>query len=184
MFFQWIFKKPASSENIRSLQNKTNISPVLAQLLYERNVDSPEKVDEFLHPDLDHLHDPYLMLNMEKAVKRITTALRDGENILIYGDYDVDGITGVSILYEAIFKLGGKVSFYIPNRITDGYGLSLDGILLAKKNGVNLIITVDCGITAVEEVSSAKSKGIDVIVCDHHEPADKIPDGYAVLIQN
>ena len=181
MFFQWIFKKPSSSENIRSLQNSTNISPILAQLLYERNVDSPEKVQEFLNPDLDQLHDPFLMQGMEKAVSRITAALRDGENILIYGDYDVDGITGVSVLYEAIFKLGGKVSFYIPSRITDGYGLSLEGILLAEKNGVNLIITVDCGITAVEEVSFAKSKGIDVVVCDHHEPADQIPDGYAVL---
>jgi single-stranded-DNA-specific exonuclease len=181
MFFQWIFKKPTSSENILSIQKKTDINPVLAQLLYERNIDSPEKVNEFLNPDLDHLHDPYLMLNMEKAVSRITTALRDGENILIYGDYDVDGITGVSLLYEAIFKLGGKVSFYIPNRITDGYGLSLEGIHLAEKSDVNLILTVDCGITAVEEVAYAKSKGIDVIVCDHHEPADQIPDGYAVL---
>ena len=181
MFFEWIFKQPTSSDNIKSLQSKTKINPVLAQLLFERNIDSNEKVHEFLNPDLDHLHDPYLMRNMEKAVSRITTALRDGENILIYGDYDVDGITGVSILYEAIFKLGGKVSFYIPNRITDGYGLSLDGIHLAEKSDVNLILTVDCGITAVEEVAYAKSKGIDVIVCDHHEPADQIPDGYAVL---
>jgi len=181
MFFQWIFKKPTSSENINALQNKTNINPVLAQLLFERNVDSPEKVQEYLNPDLDHLHDPYLMKNMEKAVTRITTALRDGENILIYGDYDVDGITGVSILYEAIFKLGGKVSFYIPNRITDGYGLSVDGINLAKNSGIDLIVTVDCGITAVEEVAFANSKGIDVVVCDHHEPADRIPDGCAVL---
>jgi len=181
MFFQWIFKKPTSSENIKSLQNKTNINPVLAQLLFERNVDSPEKVQEFLNPDLDQLHDPYLMRNMEKAVSRITTALRDGENILIYGDYDVDGITGVSVLYEAIFKLGGKVSFYIPNRMTDGYGLSVEGIQLAEENGVDLIITVDCGITAVEEVDYANSKGIEVIVCDHHEPADQIPDGYAVI---
>ena len=181
MFFKWIFKKPATSENIKSLQNKTNINPVLAQLLFEHNDDSPEKVNEFLYPNLDQLHDPFLMRTMETAVSRITTALRDGENILIYGDYDVDGITGVSVLYEAIFKLGGKVSFYIPDRITDGYGLSLEGIRLAEKSGVDLIITVDCGITAVDEVSYANSKGIDVIVCDHHEPADQIPDGYAVL---
>jgi single-stranded-DNA-specific exonuclease len=181
MFFQWIFKKPTTSKNIKSLQNKTNINPVLSQLLFERNDDSLEKVKEFLNPNLDQLHDPFLMRTMETAVSRITTALRDGENILIYGDYDVDGITGVSVLYEAIFKLGGKVSFYIPDRITDGYGLSLEGILLAEKSGVDLIITVDCGITAVDEVSYANSKGIDVIVCDHHEPADQIPDGYAVL---
>ncbi len=181
MFFQWIFKKPASSENILSLQKKTNINPVLAQLLFERNIDSPEGVNEFLHPELEHLHDPYLMLNMKEAVSRITTALRDGENILIYGDYDVDGITGVSLLYEALFKLGGKVSFYIPNRITDGYGLSPKGVHLAEKNNVKLIITVDCGVTAIEEVAFAKSKGIDVIISDHHEPADQIPDCHAVL---
>ena len=181
MFYQWIIRKPVPSENLTSLQNNININPVLAQLLFEREIDSPEKVQKFLNPDLDYLHDPYLMFNMGKAVSRITTALRDGENILIYGDYDVDGITGVSLLYEAIFKLGGKVSFYIPNRMTDGYGLSMDGIHLAKKNSVNLIITVDCGITAIDEVAFAKSKGIDVIVCDHHEPADQIPDGYAVL---
>ncbi|MCK4753951.1 MAG: single-stranded-DNA-specific exonuclease RecJ, partial [Calditrichia bacterium] len=181
MFFQWIFKKPASSENILSLQKKTNINPVLAQLLFERNIDSPESVNEFLHPKLEHLHDPYLMLNMKEAISRITTALRDGENILIYGDYDVDGITGVSLLYDALFKLGGKVSFYIPNRITDGYGLSLKGVHLAEKNNVNLIITVDCGVTAIDEVAFAKSKGIDVIVSDHHEPADQIPDCHAVL---
>jgi len=181
MFFQWIFKKPTSSENILSLQKKNNINPVLAQLLMERNIDSFDKVDEFLNPNLEQLHDPYLMRDMKKAVKRITTALRDGENILIYGDYDVDGITGVSVLYEAIFKLGGKVSFYIPNRITDGYGVSLEGIHLAEESNVNLIITVDCGITAVEEVEFARSKGIDVIVCDHHVPADQIPDCHAVL---
>ena len=181
MFFQWIFKKPASTENILSLQKKTNINPVLAQLLFERNIDSPESVNEFLHPKLEHLHDPYLMLNMKEAISRITTALRDGENILIYGDYDVDGITGVSLLYDALFKLGGKVSFYIPNRITDGYGLSLKGVHLAEKNNVNLIITVDCGVTAIDEVAFAKSKGIDVIVSDHHEPADQIPDCHAVL---
>jgi single-stranded-DNA-specific exonuclease len=181
MFFQWIFKQPSSSEQIQALQNKTNMSPVLAQLLYERNIDSPDKIHEFLNPVLDHLHDPYLMRDMKKAVSRITTALRDGENILIYGDYDVDGITGVSLLYEAIFKLGGKVSFYIPNRITDGYGLSLEGIHQAQENNINLILTVDCGITAVEEVEFAKSQGIDVIVCDHHEPADQIPNCDAVL---
>jgi single-stranded-DNA-specific exonuclease len=181
MFYQWIFKQPSSSENIESLQSKTKINPMLAALLFERNIDSNEKVQEFLNPNLDNLHDPYLMRNMKEAVSRITTALRDGENILIYGDYDVDGITGVSLLYEAIFKLGGKVSFYIPNRITDGYGLSLDGIHLAQESSVDLILTVDCGITAVEEVEYAKSKGIDVIICDHHEPADQTPVCDAVL---
>jgi single-stranded-DNA-specific exonuclease len=121
------------------------------------------------------------MRDMEKAVTRITTALRVGENILIYGDYDVDGTTGVSILYEALFKLGGKVSFYIPNRMTEGYGLSLEGINYAVSRKIGMILTVDCGITAVKEVDYANSKGIDIIVCDHHEPAEEIPNAYAVL---
>lgn len=181
MLFQWIFKKPALEESIPPFQNNMNISPVLSQLLLERNLDTSEKIQIYLNPSLKHLHDPYLMRDMEKAVSRITTALRDGENILIYGDYDVDGITSVSILYEALFKLGGKVSFYIPNRITDGYGLSLDGIHLAESKNVNLILTVDCGITAVKEVEFARSKNIDVIVCDHHEPAEIIPNAFAVL---
>ena len=181
MLFQWIFKQPTSEESRLTLQNKMNISPVLSQLLLERNLDNPEKIHLFLNPSLKNLHDPYLMRDMEKAVARITSALRDGENILIYGDYDVDGITGVSVLYEALFKLGGKVSFYIPNRITDGYGLSLDGVDQAESKNVSLILTVDCGITAVEEVELAKSKNIDVIICDHHEPAEVIPKAYAVL---
>ncbi len=181
MLFKWIFKNPASFESISSIQKKINVSPVLAQLLVERNIRTPDEIHNFFNPNLKNLHDPYLMRDMEKAVMRITTALRDGENILIYGDYDVDGTTGVSILYEALFKLGGKVSFYIPNRMTEGYGLSLGGINYAVSQKIGMILTVDCGITAVEEVAYATSKGIDVIVCDHHEPAEEIPNAYAVL---
>lgn len=181
MLFKWILKTPAPTESIVQLQKKANVGSVLAQLLIDRNLETPEKIQSFLNPDLKCLHDPYLMQDMEKAVSRLTRALRDGENILIYGDYDVDGITGVSLLYEALFKLGGKVSFYIPNRITEGYGLSMKGIQLAESKNINLILTVDCGITAVEEVAYAKSMGIEVIISDHHEPAENIPDSYAVL---
>jgi single-stranded-DNA-specific exonuclease len=181
MLFQWVFKPPAPREGIAAIQKEFNISPILAQLLLDRKLDSIDKITAFFNPSLTQLHDPYRMLDMEKAVQRIIAALRDGENILIYGDYDVDGTTGVSLLYEALFKLGGKVSFYIPNRITDGYGLSMDGIHIAESRKVSLIITVDCGITAVEEVEFADSKGIDVIICDHHEPAQNLPQAYAVL---
>jgi len=181
MLFQWVFKSPAPREAIEAIQKEFNISPILAQLLLDRKLESQDKITAFFNPELTQLHDPYRMLDMEKSVQRIIAALRDGENILIYGDYDVDGTTGVSLLYEALFKLGGKVSFYIPNRITDGYGLSMDGVHIAESRKVSLIITVDCGITAVEEVDFAHSKGIDVIICDHHEPAQNLPEAYAVL---
>ena len=181
MLYQWIFKEAPPPEEISLLHQRSNTNPLLAQLLLERNLGTPEKVDKFFNPDLKDLHDPYLMRDMEVAVSRITKALRDGENILIYGDYDVDGITGVSLLYEALFKLGGKISFYIPNRITEGYGLSREGVRLAATKKVNLILTVDCGITAVDEVAYARECGIEVIICDHHEPGEQLPKAYAVL---
>ena len=117
MFFQWVFKKPAPQEAISKLQEQIDVSPVVAQLLLDRNLNSPDQIQKFLNPGLDQLHDPHLMKDMEKAINRITAALRDGENILIYGDYDVDGTTAVSLLYEALFGLGGKVSFYIPRKM-------------------------------------------------------------------
>jgi len=181
MLYRWVYKKPAAPDQIHTLQQENKINEIIAQLLLERSLISSQEIQNFLHPKLNHLYDPFLMLDMEKAVRRLISALRDGENILIYGDYDVDGITGVSILYEALFKLGGKLSFYIPNRITEGYGLSVKGVNIAKERGVSLIITVDCGITAVEEVKAANQKGIDVIVCDHHEPSELLPPAYAIL---
>lgn len=181
MLYRWIFRKPADPAKTTTLQKDNNIDPLLAQLLLERNLTEKDQIERFLNPDLSQLHDPYIMCDMNKAVKRMVTALRDGENILIYGDYDVDGITGVSLLYDGLFKLGGKISFYIPNRITDGYGVSPHGIKTAAERGVSLILTVDCGITAVEEVQIARDMGIDVIICDHHEPSDKVPDAVAIL---
>jgi single-stranded-DNA-specific exonuclease len=181
MLYRWIFKKTAPAQDVARLQNEYTIHPVIAQIFLDRNLETPEKIDAFLNPDLSSLHDPFLMQDMDKAINRIIDALREGEDILIYGDYDVDGITGVSILYDALFHLGGKVSFYIPNRMTDGYGLSPQGIDVAIRRRVKLIVTIDCGITAVDEVEYARENGVDVIVCDHHEPADKIPNAYAVL---
>jgi single-stranded-DNA-specific exonuclease len=181
MLYRWFFKQAYESDKLREIQKQFDVNPVIAQLILDRNLPSTQAIHQFLKPDLQNLHDPYKICDMDKAVKRITKALRDGENILIYGDYDVDGITGVSIMYDGIFKLGGKVSFYIPNRITEGYGLSSFGILAAQKKKIDLIITVDCGITAIEEVNLANEKGIDVIICDHHEPADSLPDAKAIL---
>jgi len=181
MLYRWVFRESADPDKISTVQNENNIDALLAQLLVERGLVEGEQIERFLNPDLNQLHDPYIMRDMAKAVKRMVKALRDGENILIYGDYDVDGITGVSLLYDGLFKLGGKISFYIPNRITDGYGVSPRGIKTAAERNVSLILTVDCGITAVDEVSIARNLGIDVIICDHHEPSEEIPEAVAIL---
>jgi single-stranded-DNA-specific exonuclease len=181
MQYKWVYNNPAPPESIQDLKSLMGINDILAQLLYDRRLIEQDEIDRFIHPDFSQLHSPYLMKDMDIGVKRIMKALRDGENILIYGDYDVDGITGVSLLYEALFDLGGKVSFYIPDRMSEGYGLSMDGIRLAKERGTDLVLTVDCGITAVEETRLANELGMEVIVCDHHEPAEVLPDAVAIL---
>ena len=181
MLYKWVYNTPAPAESLHEIKNKIGLNDILAQLLYDRSLITQDVIEHFISPAFDQLHSPYLMKDMDIAVERILKALRDGENILIYGDYDVDGITGVSLLYEALFDLGGKVSFYIPDRISDGYGLSHDAIQLAKDQGTDLVLTVDCGITAVEETRLANELGMDVIVCDHHEPSDQLPDAVAIL---
>ncbi len=181
MLYRWIFQDPPHPDKIAALQKANNIDPLLARLLVERNLTDTIQIERFLNPDLSQLHDPYIMHDMSQAVKRVLKALREGENILIYGDYDVDGITAVSLLYDALFRLGGKISFYIPNRMTDGYGVSPRGIKTAADRGISLILTVDCGITAVTEVKMAKDLGIDVIICDHHEPGEQLPEALAIL---
>jgi single-stranded-DNA-specific exonuclease len=181
MLYRWVFKNHSNIDKIAELQSELDINSTLAQLILDRNLNTAEEVENFIKPDISNLHDPFLFKDMEVAVQRLLAALREGENILIYGDYDVDGITSVSLLYEAIFELGGKVSFYIPNRISEGYGLSRTGIDAAKSRNINLLITVDCGVTAVEEVAYANEIGIDVIVSDHHEATKEIPPALAVI---
>lgn len=181
MLYRWVFNHQKPGTQYARLQQDLNVSSLLMELLLVRNLDSMDKIEAFLNPELSQLHDPYLLAGMERAVERIIHALREGENILIYGDYDVDGITGVSLLYDAFFKLGGKVSFYIPNRVSEGYGLSEESIKMALRKKVDLIITVDCGVTAVNETKLAVSHGIDVVICDHHVPAEILPEAYAIL---
>ncbi len=181
MLYKWIIKNPLDVDKLSTLQKELDISPIIAKLFINRNLNTINDANDFIKPDLSQLHDPFLFADMHKAVNRLLKALRDGENILIYGDYDVDGITSVSILYESIFSLGGKVSFYIPDRISEGYGLSKKGIDIAVSRKVKLLITVDCGITAVEEVKYANENNVDVIICDHHEGAEEIPPALAVL---
>jgi single-stranded-DNA-specific exonuclease len=163
------------------LVDDLNIHPSLAKVLVLREIDSYRKARQFFKPSLDDLHDPFLLTGMRDAVKRIIKALTDNEKILIYGDYDVDGTNAAAMLYLFLNEIGGNVQIYIPNRFKEGYGISKIGIDEAIQNGNKLIISVDCGITAIEETEYAKNYGIDLIICDHHEPGEVLPKALAVL---
>ena len=173
----------------QQLEKELNISSAAARMLVVRGIQTADEARAFVRPSLDKLHDPFLMKDMDKAVERLHQAITQGEKILIYGDYDVDGTTAVALMYrflEAIRRegyeaKGAEIDYYIPDRYTEGYGVSQQGIDYAAEQGCGLIITLDCGIKAVEKVAYAKSKGIDVIVCDHHTPGDELPDAVAVL---
>ena len=159
-------------------------NPVIAKLLFQRGICTPQEVEKFFNPKLEDVHNPFLMKDMDKAVERLHRAVENKERICVYGDYDVDGITAVSLVYIFLEKLlsdSDNLGFFIPDRYIDGYGLSKRGIDYAYENNVSLMIVLDCGIKAVEEVLYAKEKGIDVIVCDHHLAEGKIPQAYAVL---
>ncbi len=163
------------------LVDDLNIHPSLAKVLVLREIDSYRKAKQFFKPSLDDLYDPYLLTGMRDAVKRIIKALTTNEKIMIYGDYDVDGTNAAAMLYLFLTEIGGNVQIYIPNRFKEGYGISKSGIDEALQSGINLIISVDCGITAIEETEYAKNYGIDLIICDHHEPGEVIPKALAVL---
>ncbi len=170
---------PAAAERIAAA---TKIAPVLANLLVQRGIDTVEKARKFFNPSLADLHDPFLMKDMDKAVRRVEEALARGEKIMVYGDYDVDGTTAVALVYKFLRQIGHKnLMFYIPDRYTEGYGISVKGIDIAARKGVKLVIALDCGIKAVEKVDYAKQKGVDFIICDHHLPAEEIPHAVAVL---
>ena len=170
---------PAAAERIAAA---TKIAPVLANLLVQRGIDTVEKARKFFNPSLADLHDPFLMKDMDKAVRRVEEALARGEKIMVYGDYDVDGTTAVALVYKFLRQIGHKnLMFYIPDRYTKGYGISVKGIDIAARKGVKLVIALDCGIKAGEKVDYAKQKGVDFIICDHHLPAEEIPHAVAVL---
>jgi single-stranded-DNA-specific exonuclease len=163
------------------LVDDLNIHPSLAKVLVLRDIDNYRKAKQFFKPSLDDLHDPFLITGMRDAVKRIIKALTDNEKIMIYGDYDVDGTNAAAMLYLFLSEIGGNVQIYIPNRFKEGYGISKNGIDEAIKNKIKLIISVDCGITAIEETEYARNYGIDLIICDHHEPGEVLPKALAVL---
>ncbi len=178
---EWRLRAPADPENVARLSAELGIDPVLASLLINRGVRTFEEARSFFRPDLSALHDPFLMKDMDKAVARLERAIDGREKVLVYGDYDVDGTTAVALVYSFIRKLTPYVDFYIPDRYDEGYGVSLKGIDWAADNGFSLIITLDCGIKAIDKVAYAAGRGIDVIICDHHLPESELPAAAAVL---
>ena len=180
MNYNWKLSEEIDKAIVDELARQLNIKPIIAQLLAQRGFDSPEKAKSFFYSSLGDQHDPFLMDGMETAVKRVSKALERNEKILIYGDYDVDGTTGAALLYMFFSKLGADVDYYIPDRLKEGYGISITGVEYAASSGYTLLISVDCGVAAHKEISFASTKGIDTIVCDHHE-VEVSPEAIAVL---
>ena len=171
----------ADTATVQSLQDSLKIHPILCELLVQRGIDNFDAAKKFFRPQLEHLHDPWLMKDMGKAVDRIEKAVVNNESILVFGDYDVDGTTSVATLYQFLKKLTEQVDYYIPHRYKEGYGVSKIGIDYAKQTGIQLIISVDCGIKSIELVEYAKELGIDFIICDHHLPDAILPPAIAIL---
>ncbi|RMF62864.1 MAG: single-stranded-DNA-specific exonuclease RecJ [Calditrichaeota bacterium] len=177
----WQIRNTQSEEQVLRFAEELNSSPILARVLLHRGVEDVETARRYFRPSLSHLHDPFAMAGMNDAVQRVLLALEKRQRILIYGDYDVDGTTATSMLLLFLRQLGHPADFYIPERLVEGYGLSERGIKYARDNGFELIISVDCGITAEREIATANRLGMDVIVCDHHQPGNELPPALAVL---
>src|SRR5512133_770879 len=177
----WIIKEHGNEDEVTRLAASLGVEKPIANLLVQRGIKSMEEAKAFFRPQLSDLHDPFLMKDMDLAVERIETALKRDEKVLIYGDYDVDGTTAVALLYLFFRHRFSQIDYYVPDRYTEGYGISIRGIDYAAQEGMTLIIALDCGIKAVEKIAYAAGKGIDFIICDHHEPGDRVPDAVAVL---
>ena len=178
---RWTLKKIKDEYAVEALADSLNISKVLSGLLVLRDVKTYSQAKRFFNPSLDYLHDPFLMHGMDEATYRLIEALTENQRITIYGDYDVDGTCATALLYLFLKELDANVEYYIPKRLTEGYGISKQGIKQISDSGTSLLISVDCGITAIEETDYANELGMDVIICDHHQPKDKIPNALAVL---
>ncbi len=178
---RWKIKEITDEYAVKSLADSLNFSEVLARLLIHRNINNFSESKFFFRPTIDSIYDPFLMDGMENATTRVIKALTENQSICIYGDYDVDGTCSTALMYMFLKELGANVEYYIPKRLTEGYGISLSGIDYVKSRNVSLLISVDCGITAVEEVEYANELGIDLIICDHHQPKEQIPKAFAVL---
>jgi single-stranded-DNA-specific exonuclease len=178
---RWNLQKAPDSQKVRALSKALGVESTLAKLLVQRGIETFEAAKAFFRPSLDQLYDPYLMQDMGLAVARIESAVEQGQNILVYGDYDVDGTTSVSLLSSYLLETYEQVTTYIPDRYQEGYGISYQGIDFASDNDISLIIALDCGIKALDKVAYASEKGIDFIICDHHRPGPEIPKAVAVL---
>jgi len=178
---QWVLAIDPSDELVNEIVGQVDLPRSIIRILINRKIDTVEKINSFSKPRLEDLSDPFILKGMAEAIRRITDALRENEKILIYGDYDVDGITATSLLFLVLNRLGAQVDFYLPNRLTEGYGLTRQGVLEAEQRGINLIITVDTGITAVDEIDFARAHGIGCIITDHHETGDRIPKALAIV---
>jgi single-stranded-DNA-specific exonuclease len=178
---RWIVKERGETAAVIQLAGALGVSESLANLMVQRNINSPAEAQAFFSPSLDYLHDPFLLKDMNNAVDRLSTAIKRNEKILVYGDYDVDGTTAVALVYSFLREQYSNVEYYIPDRYREGYGVSFQGLDYASENNCKLVITLDCGIKAVEKIQYARTKGIDVIICDHHYPGTEIPKAVAVL---
>jgi len=178
---RWVLKQLGNNELIEKLAKDLNVSFPIANLLYQRDITTFEEARAFFRPELSHLHDPFLMKDMDKAIDRIEKAFENNEKILIYGDYDVDGTSAVALVYSFLKYYYPNIDFYIPDRYIEGYGISIQGIDFAYENNMKLVIALDCGIKAVEKIDYANEKGVDFIICDHHRPGSEIPKAAAVL---
>ncbi|WP_396150110.1 single-stranded-DNA-specific exonuclease RecJ [Flavobacterium sp.] len=178
---RWNLKSKPEKEKVQALQNALQVDEIIATLLVQRGIETFEQAKTFFRPTLEDLHNPYLMKDMDKAVSRIEKAIANNENILVFGDYDVDGTTAVSLVSSYLRSFYPNVATYIPDRYNEGYGISYLGIDYAEDNDVSLIIALDCGIKSIDHVNYAKAKNIDFIICDHHRPGDSLPDAIAVL---
>lgn len=183
MNYKWKYEPPTTetAEAAKRLAEGLNISPILSRLLIERNIHTIAEAKRFFRPSLTELHDPFLFQDMDKAVDRLNHALGRKERIMVYGDYDVDGCTAVALVYKFLQQFYSNIDYYIPDRYEEGYGVSIKGVDYAEATGVKLIIVLDCGIKAVDEIAYAKEKGIDFIICDHHVPDDILPPAVAIL---
>lgn len=181
MEYVWKQKPRATTELVDQLGRDINVNPILANMLINRGVESFENAKNYFRPSLSHLHDPFLMKDMTEAIDRIEQAIDQNEKILVYGDYDVDGTTAVALVYSFLKTFYDQVSFYIPDRYKEGYGISDKGVRFAAENDYKLVIALDCGIKAIDKVRLAKELGVDFIICDHHTPGDELPKAVAVL---
>ena len=183
MIYKWTYEESSPSETaaVEELAKETGVHPALAKLLMERGFTTAGAVRRFFKPQLTELHDPFLMNDMAEAVDRLNAAMGRKERIMVYGDYDVDGCTAVALVYKFLRQYYSNIDFYIPDRYEEGYGISRKGVDFAADMGVKLVIVLDCGIKAVEEIAYAKEQGIDFIICDHHVPDEVLPAAVAIL---